>query len=181
MIDRINHVLYRGNINKDLRITYIYRYEDGPYCPVMQRETGVTIYPSFAITISEGFEKGHAFFPAKSYFAFVVLLNKSIKLISEHIMELFPDMGKQEFDVDRRTLERFQTEKAMSIQSMTILPTVWVDADNSCYPALNVETLYGSCVIPFEDAICINQMLSTFDPIAFSVDMLCITGKMRLT
>ncbi len=177
MMMRINHVLYKGTTNKDLRVTYAYKYEDGQFCPIVQKEESVSIYPSFAISISEGYDKDHAFIPGKYYYAFVILLRKTVELVSEHILELFPEMGKQEFDIDKRTLDRFQAEKSISIDGMTILPTLWVDPTNVCYPALRIETLYGSCTVPFHECCCLSQLFSTFDPIGFGVSLLRIAGK----
>lgn len=178
MTMRANHILYRGTVNRDIRVTYAYKYEDGQFCPVVQRsEEAVTIFPSYGISISEGFEKGSAFITSKTYYSFVLLLNKTVKLVSEHMFELFPDMNKMEFEIDSRTLERFQTEKAMSVAGMTMLPTVWVDETNNCYPALKIETLYGTCTIPFEDCMNINQMFKTFDPLNFGLSILRIIGK----
>lgn len=177
---RINHVLYRGNVNKDLRVTFTYKYEEGQFCPVVQKsEEAATIYPSFGIGISEGFDKANAFITSKMYYSFVLLLDKTVKLVSEHMFELFPDMNKMEFDIDSRTLERFQTEKAMSVAGMTMIPAVWVDPSGSCFPALKIETLFGTCTIPFEDCMCINQMLKTFDPLGFGLSILRIIGKIN--
>lgn len=117
------------------------------------------------------------YIPTKHYFPFVQLLNKSVKTVSDHLYELYPDMSNMEFGINSVALERFKVDKAMSIAGMTILPTVWVDETNQCYPALSIETLKGACVIPFDDCMNINQMFSTFDPLNFGLAVLRIIGK----
>ena len=128
--------------------------------------------PNFAISISEGFDKPYIFIPGNRYFQFVLLLRKTVKLVSEHMFELYPDTTSSEFEIDSRTLERFQSEKAMSTAGMTLLPDVWVNETNECFPALKIETLFGTCKIPFEDCMAIAQMFRAFDPFTFGISLI---------
>ena len=150
---RIDSPLYRGNINKNLRVTYNYNFEpSGQYQTIVQRDNGnVIINPSFSITISEGYEKDRLFIPANKYYPFVTLLRKSVKLISDNLYEIFPNIHSSEFEVDSRVLERFQTEQAMTTCGMTMIPSVWVDESGSCYPAIRINTIKcGTIVMPLE-------------------------------
>lgn len=177
---RANYKLYRGVTNKQLSVTYTYNFETtGDFQTIRQHENGtLTIRPSFGISISNGFEKDSIYIVPSQYYAFTPLLETAIKLISEHLYELFPDVGNSEFEVDSEALERFMTEKALANGGFTIIPAVFVDDNNQCYPGLRINTIrFGSMVIPFDDAISISKLLSSFDPHLFSISMLRLFGK----
>ena len=101
-------------------------------------------------------------------------------LIQEHLYELFPNAGKSEFEINSKAFERFQTEKAIASDGITMIPAVYVDDTNQCYPGIQINTLkLGSIRIPLQDAIPMNKMFSTFDPHAMSISMLRIMGKIE--
>ena len=91
---RIDSVLYRGFINKDLRVTYIYNFESsGKFPTIIQKDNGnVVIYPAYALSISEGFDKPHVYIPTNKYHSFVSLLEKCIKLVSDNLYDIFPNV-----------------------------------------------------------------------------------------
>ena len=95
-------------------------------------------------------------------------------MISENLYDIFPDVSKLEFEVDPKTLQIYQTEKAMSTGGITIVPAVWVDNTQQCFPAIKVTTLkYPTGItIPLEDAIAMNKMFNTFDPHTYSMILL---------
>lgn len=181
MTRKINHCLFRGLINTNARVTYNMTYtNEGQYPNIRKRDNGdMSYYPQFSLSISEGFEKDHIFIPNNRYPQFVLLLRKTIKLVSEHMLELYPDTNKTEFDMDSRTIERFRDEKSMTTGGMTILPDVWSNDSGECFPALRFETLYGTCKLPFEDCMAIAQMLRSFDPYAFEISLITLLYAMN--
>ena len=54
--NRINHTLYSGNVNKSLRVNYLYRVENERFQTVKSTSHGFNILPGFSISISEGFD-----------------------------------------------------------------------------------------------------------------------------
>lgn len=179
---RLEHVLYRGFVNREFLMTFVYTYDaEGNYPTITEKSNGaIRINPSFGISLSEGYAKHWVYLTANKYYPFASLLQKSIKLISENLYDIFPDIGRMEFEIDSRVLERFKTEKALTAAEMTIIPEVWVDATSTCYPALRLNTLKsGTIVIPLEDAIAISKMLDTFEPNTFGLSMLRIIGKIE--
>lgn len=180
---RVNYKLFRGSIDKRLSVLYVYTYEpDGDFRTVYQREgsTSVTILPSFGISISHGYNQDGVYVTSNQYFTFVTLLSKIVPLIQEHLYELFPNAGKSEFEINSKAFERFQTEKAIASDGITMIPSVYVDDTNQCYPGIQINTLkLGSIRIPLQDAIPMNKMFSTFDPHAMSISMLRIMGKIE--
>lgn len=172
-ITPVRHILCRGMINKNARVSYSYKYEsDGEFSTVRTREKSTWVYPAFSVTISEGYDRPSMFVPSSQYFMFVALFHKSLITIQTHIHELYPNMNQDEFEMDSRVLERYLLEKAMNVGGMTITPSKWVDATNKCYPAMKMENVYGSCTIPIEDCIAFDQMFMTFDPNTFGLIML---------
>ena len=176
---RIDSVLYRGFVDKDLRVTYIYNFESyGKFPTIIQKDNGnVVIYPAYALSISEGFDKPHVYIPTNKYHSFVSLLEKCIKLVSDNLYDIFPNVNKIEFETDSRVLERFQTEQALSTNGITMIPAVWTDGSGSCFPGIQINMMNGSITIPFEDVISIGQMLKTFEPNQFGLSILRIIGK----
>lgn len=170
-----------GSVNPDLLITYVYNFENNPdnYPTVrLKKNGGITINPSFAISISEGFDKNRIFLPGIKYYSFVSLLDKAVTKIQENLFTLFPNITSTEFEVDSRALEIFQTEKAFTTAGMTAVPSVWTNATSECFPGVKVTSKNGLVTIPLEDAIPVVEMLKHFDPIVYSVSMLEFFGEM---
>lgn len=176
---RIDSILYKGFVNKELRVTYNYNFEpSGQYQTIVQRDNGnVKINPGFGISISEGYEKSRIYLPANKYYSFTTLLHKSVKLISDNLYEIFPNINKMEFETDSRVLERFQTEQALSTHDITMIPAVWTDETGACYAGLRVNMVNGTVTIPLEDAIPLSAMLKSFEPNIFGLSILRIIGK----
>lgn len=175
--------LYRGSndsINKELLVVYTYDFSTtGDFPTVKTKPNGKqVIYPSFSISISEGFDKNRIFLPSNKYYVFKTLFSKAIKIVSENLFEIFPNINKIEFEADERVLERFQTEKALSVSGMTAMPCVWTNPQNECFPAIKIESKYGCVSIPLEDAIPLEAMFTSFDPIVYSLTMLHFFGKL---
>lgn len=170
--NRINHTLYSGNVNKSLRVNYIYKVENERFQTVKSTSHGFNILPGFSISISEGFEMDKIFIPGGFYHMFVALFHKSIPIVQQHIHELYPNLNQEEFEINSRVLERFMTEKALGAGGTSIVPDKWVDQTGKCYPALKVDGLYGHCKIPLEDCIALDQLFMTFDPLTFGLIML---------
>ena len=137
MRKRFDMTLYKGmDINKDLLVSFHITFDtDGQYQTIQQKQNGISLRPSFALSISEGYQKSRMFCPSNSWFPFVNLLAKSVKLISDNIYSIFPSVGKISWDdVDKRELERFQTEKCMYINGFSIIPIVYtVCYGESCH------------------------------------------------
>ena len=173
-----------GSVNPELLITYVYQFESNPdnFPTVrLKRNGGLVINPSFAITVSEGFDKNRIFLPGVKYYSFVSLLDKAVTKIQENLFTLFPNITSTEFEVDSRALEIFQTEKAFTTAGMTAVPAVWTNAASECFPGVKITSMNGMVTIPLEDAIPIVEMLKHFDPIVYSVSMLEFFGEMPKT
>lgn len=183
---KLDTILYRStkdSINPDLMVSYHYQFgpSGGDYPTVKEKPNGnITLDPSFAMSISEGFEKNSIFIPGKKYYPLLTLLNKAIKLTSDNLYKIFPNVDKTEFETDSRVLEIFQTEKAMSTNGMTAYPAVWHDSTDMCYPGIRLTSKNGAVVIPLDDAIPIVEMMKRFDPIVYSINMLSFFGKLEL-
>lgn len=173
-MDKITHTMYRCSVNKQIKVEYQFQKKtDGKFSTIREFKNNMYIEPSFSLTIGEPYgSPNRIFIVSKDYWQFVMLLEKSVRLIQEHVLELFPDLSSNEFEIDSRVLERFSTEKAMHINGMTILPCTWSNDANETFPAILVNTMHGSCRIPLEDAMVISKMLSTFDPITFGLLMM---------
>lgn len=168
-------VIYRGIINKEFSVTFNYTFTDqGQYQPIQQKGDTLKIYPSFILNLSEGYGKAYLGVMSNIYHPFIAILEKAVKMISENLYDIFPDVSKLEFEVDPKTLQIYQTEKAMSTGGITIVPAVWVDNTQQCFPAIKVTTLkYPTGItIPLEDAIAMNKMFNTFDPHTYSMILL---------
>lgn len=173
-MDKINHTMFRCSVNKQIRVEYQFqRRTDGKFSTCKEYKNTLYIEPSFSVTIGEPYgSPNRIFIPSKDYFQFVVLLKKSVTLIQQHVLELFPNLSSKEFEIDPLVLERFSTEKAMYINGMSMLPCTWTNDTDETFPAIQINTMHGYCRIPLEDAIAISQMLSTFDPIVFGTLLL---------
>lgn len=178
-MDKINHTLYRCQVNPRLKISYLYKkIVRERYGTINVYKDTIYINPSFMLSIDEGVNSSNRVsILSSNYYSFVMLFHKSLKQIQKYIHDLFPGINKTEFEVDRLALQRFMTEKAMSSAGYTIIPSVWVNDTNESYPALDINSLnHGICRIPIEDALAIDQMFSTFDPNTFGFLMLGMLG-----
>lgn len=179
---KLETTLYKGLVDRNLKVVYSYEFENtGQYPTIFRGNTGkIYMKHSFAVYINQGMDRPNLFIPSNRYFHFTQLLSSTIKLISENLYEIFPDIGKMEFEIDPGTLERFQTEKAMSIGEMTMMPAVWVNPESACFPGLRISTNINNSTItiPFEDAIPISRMFDTFDPITYGGSVLNIVDKL---
>ena len=176
----IQYRLFKGSIDKQLSVSYVYRFESqGDFQTIKERPNGnMTIFPSFGISISRGFDQEQVYITSNQYYIFASLLAKITDLVSKHLYELFPNVGKAEFEIDAKALERFQTEKAVASNGITMTPCVWVDETNQCYPGIQISTIKNSSIrLPFQDVIPMSEMFKGFDPHAMSLAMLRIYGK----
>lgn len=192
MKKRIDTLLFSGSVNKEFRINFLFTVKNGDdkFAPVkysqVQDQTGVPtdvlkIFPSMLLNISEGFGRQFILIGTNTYFSFVTLLSKSIDLISSHLYEIYPDVDKIEFEGDQKMLEIYRNEKALTANGITMYPTIYVNNTSQCFPAIKVVTTKHplGITIPMEDAIAINRMFSTFDPISYGLTMMKITGLIQ--
>lgn len=170
----VEMILYRGFVSKDFKVRYMYCNDDESEFKtvVVTDRGGVKLRPSFMIKIEEGFDKPSMIINANRYYPFISLMEKSIKLISENFTDLFPNVGRIEFEIDSKMLDIFQTEKAISTCGMTIVPAVWVDPEGTCKPGLRVIDNKGSMIMPFEDAMAIPSLLRGIDPFNLGLNIL---------
>ena len=175
---KVDHLLMRGSIDRDLRVSFRYKFSDGEYATVKQRNDFIFINPTYAIVISRSFEDS-IFIPDRKYFSFVSLLSKTVKMISDDLYKLFPDINDIEFGIDNKMLDIFRVEKAMSTNGITMLPTVWVDANSKCYPGIEISGDNRFFKFPMEDAIAMVQLFSVFDPMNLGMSILRMIGKIE--
>ena len=180
----MNVRLYTGLTNSELLVSYCYTYQtsdETQYPTVKQTPNGnIVINQKYGLSISEGFNKNQVYIPKTLWSSFVVLLKKTVKTVSDNLYEIFPDINKSEFSIDSRVMERFQTEKACSTAGMSMIPAVWIDSSGTCYPALRLNTIkFGTCVIPFEDAIVLSSKLNKIDPEAYGLSLMSIMSKFK--
>lgn len=177
MKKRIDLPIYKGmELNRDLLVTFSVTYElDGQYQTIVEKPNGITsIKQCYSLSISTGFQKSRMFCPGTQFMCFVSILQKSIKLIQDNIYNIFPSIGKINWDdVDRRELERFQTEKCMYLNGFSIIPIIYTTAFNECFPGIRITTKSNDSIdIPFEDAILISEVLSKIEPSTLSITIL---------
>lgn len=178
---KIDHLLMRGYVDPDIRVSYKYEFMIDNYPTITQpRDDFVKIMHSYSLQIMRTFDDS-IFIGNKRYFPFVLMLEKTVKLVSDNLYNLFPDINDFEFGIDRKMLEIFQSEKAVSSAGITMVPCVWVKAaTNECYPAIEVS---GSNIkpfkIPLEDAMSMVKLFSVFDPVNMGMNMLRMLGKIE--
>lgn len=181
----IDTIIYKGSkdsTNPSLSIMFDYKFEQNGAFPSIKennKKNGYIINPAYSITISEGKDRPYIFIPGNKYYAFTSLLDKAIKLISENLFTIFPNINKLEFEADSRVLERFQTEKALTTAGLTAVPAVWSTGTGECYPGIKISSLYGTVIIPLDDAVPIVETLKYFNPIVCSITMLRFFGKIE--
>ena len=192
MKKRVDTLLFSGSVNKEFRINFIFSLNDkddkfapAKYSQVTDQNGSPTdilkIFPNILLSISEGFGRPFITVGNNWYYSFVTLLSKSVDLISSHLYEIFPDVNKIEFEGDQKMLEIYRNEKALSANGITMYPTIYVNYTNQCFPAIKVTTTKYpmGITIPMEDAIAINKMFSTFDPISYGLTMMKLTGVIQ--
>lgn len=162
-------------------MTLVYTYDiDGDFKTITrnQQYNSYSILPSFGINISRGYDKDRVYISSNQYYAFASLLEKTVKMVSEHLYEIFPNVGRVEFDIDTKTLERYQTEKAMACDGITMSPAVFVDDTNQCFPGITINTVKtGSLCMPLQDAITISKLLNGLNPHMVSLSLLSMFGN----
>jgi hypothetical protein len=173
----IESILYKGNVDKSLRVSYVFKLElEGKFASVSESADGskITTYPSYMIILSSINLNTRFIIGSTKYFTFVTMLEKTIKLIQENLFVLFPNVGKEEFDMEDSALGRFQKEKALTSCDITMIPTLYTDGSGGCSPGINVSLNKkdSSITISLEDAIAINQMFKTFDPNIYGFNIL---------
>lgn len=180
MINRVEAILFRGYLNNEFRCSFIYTLTvEGKFKTVVQRDEGsYTIHPSYILNISEGYERPSLYISSRRFYQFITLLNKTVKVIQDNLYDIFPNVNRTEFEIDSRTLERFQTEQALSTAGMTMMPAVWMDSSSQCYPGIRIMTTDrpGGITIPLEDAIPFAELLHGFDANAFGINLLFKMG-----
>lgn len=167
--------LYKGmDINKDLQVSMnvVYDY-DSQYTTIKISGNNITFNRSYTLSISEGYEKPHIFVTSNEWAPFVSILRKSIKLIQENFHNIFPAQGRiNREDIDMKELERFQTEKCMFLNGISIIPIIY-STEYENFPGIMVRNKRNESVrIPFEDAIIISEVLDKIEPNLLSIQYL---------
>ena len=176
---KLDHLLMRGFADKDLRVSFRYKFSDEEFATIKQHGDFVSINPTYGIVIGRSFEDS-VFIGDRLYWSFVTLLEKSVKMISDSLYDLFPDVNDIEFGIDTKMLNIFRVEKAMNTNGMTMLPVVWVDKTSKCYPGIEVfGTTVRTFKFPLEDAIAMVKLFSVFDPSIMGMNMLRMIGKIE--
>lgn len=124
----------------------------------------IKIRPTWMIKFDNGFNEDSLIITSTRYYPFMLLLEKSCKLISDNFLDLFPNIGRIEFEIDSKVLDTYQTEKAISTVGMSIIPAVYVDKEGVCAPGMRIMSDKSSIIIPFEDALPIPNLLKSLDP-----------------
>lgn len=175
-------IIYRSAktaVNPDFSIIYQYNFDQyGDYQTVKRKKNGgYIINPSFAIVLSEGFDRNRIFIPSSTYYSFISLLDRSVKQITENLFTLFPDINKIEFEIDTKALQIYQSEKALMTSGMESMPCTWVNKFNETFAAVKIASKNGCITIPIEDCIPVIEMFKSFDPLGYSISMLKFFGK----
>jgi len=167
--------LYRGmDINKDLQVSMNVTYEyDSQYSTVKISGNNITFNRAYTLSITEGYEKPRMFITSNEWASFVTILKKSIKLIQENFHNIFPSEGRiNREDIDMKELERFQTEKCMYLNGISIIPIIY-STEYENFPGIMIRNKRNESVrIPFEDAIIISEVLDKIEPNLLSIQYL---------
>ena len=168
--------IYNGFICRKLECQFVYTYIDDPESKYRTYRSGKNwgaIYLSYALSINTGSGEKGFFVTDRQYGAFKALLKNSIKLISENLFELFPNVGSPDFEMSERVLERFKAEKAQSSMNITILPALYVSPSQETFPGMELDDGRGArIVIPLEDAVAMYETLKTLDVVNLSLSAL---------
>lgn len=175
---QVNHLLMKGVVDTGIRVTYIMRFDMDSKYPPMTRSISDTLYtyPVFAISIGRSFDD-RLFITSKKYFSFIVILEKAVTQISNHLYEIFPDADSTDGSVNNTMLQIYRTEKAMSIDGITVIPCAYVNSTNETSPGVEIIiSTDGSFKLPLVDALIISKMLSSFDAINFQYVIMHMIG-----
>lgn len=169
--------LYKGmDINKDLQVTMNIVYDYNSQFATI-KTVGENLYfnRAYALSISEGYDKARIFMTNNEWAPFVSILRKSIRLIQENFHSIFPAQGKfNRDDLDSKELERFQTEKCLYLNGISIIPIVYT-TEYDTFPGILIRNKRNESVrIPFEDAIIISEILDKIEPNVLSIEYLKI-------
>lgn len=169
--------LYKGmDINKDLQVTMNIVYDYNSQFATI-KTVGENLYfnRAYALSISEGYDKARIFMTNNEWAPFVSILRKSIRLIQENFHSIFPSQGKfNRDDLDSKELERFQTEKCLYLNGISIIPIVYT-TEYDTFPGILIRNKRNESVrIPFEDAIIISEILDKIEPNVLSIEYLKI-------
>lgn len=169
--------LYKGFICKNLVCQFNCSYEPDPESKIKTFAYGQgwgSIRISYALCIKAGYkDRSGIFITDKQFGSFRVLLKNSIKLISENLYDLFPNIGSPEFEISTKALERFKMEKVQSSMNITIVPTVYVSTTQETFPGLCIDDgRGGTAVLPLEDAVSMHETLKSLDPINLSMNII---------
>jgi hypothetical protein len=169
--------LYKGmDINKDLQVTMNIVYDYNSQFATI-KVVGENLYfnRAYALSISEGYDKARIFITNNEWAPFVSILRKSIRLIQENFHSIFPSQGKfNRDDLDTKELERFQTEKCLYLNGISIIPIVYT-TEYDTFPGILIRNKRNESVrIPFEDAIIISEILDKIEPNVLSIEYLKI-------
>lgn len=169
--------LYKGmDINKDLQVAMniVYDY-NSQFATVKAVGENLYFNRAYALSISEGYDKAHIFITNNEWAPFVSILRKSIRLIQENFHSIFPSQGKfNRDDLDTKELERFQTEKCLYLNGISIIPIVYT-TEYDTFPGILIRNKRNESVrIPFEDAIIISEILDKIEPNVLSIEYLKI-------
>ena len=178
---KLDHLLMRGNVDRELRVVYRYEFTEDPYPTIIQPKADlVKINPSYSIQLFRSFDD-NVFIGSSRYFQFTMVLEKTVKLVSENLYDLFPDIHDVEFGIDHKMLEIFRTEKAISSAGITMMPCTWVKAEtNECFPGIEIAgPKVREFKLPLEDAIPMVKLFSVFDPFTMGMNMLRMLGKIE--
>lgn len=169
--------LYKGmDINKDLQVTMniVYDY-NSQFATIKTIGENLYFNRAYALSISEGYDKARIFMTNNEWAPFVSILRKSIRLIQENFHSIFPSQGKfNRDDLDTKELERFQTEKCLYLNGISIIPIVYT-TEYDTFPGILIRNKRNESVrIPFEDAIIISEILDKIEPNVLSIEYLKI-------
>lgn len=180
----ITHVLYKGNVNRELTVEYVYNFiSNHPTLKPTISSSGdgyLNIQSYYGIRIQEKYGKDNKMWiTSKQYWTMISLLKKAVTLMTDNLYKLYPNIGSASFQVDQIALERFQSEKSLYSNNITIQPSIWFDQTDQPYPAIEINTIGSTIKIPFEDALGIIEMFQCFDPNSFGINLLRLLGKIE--
>jgi len=180
----INHILYKGNINRELTVEYVYSFisDHANLKPTISSNGNgyLNIHSYFGIRIQEKYGKNHKMWiTAKQYWTMISMLKKAVTLMTDNLYKLYPNIGSASFQVDQIALERFQSEKSLYSNNISIQPSIWFDQTDQPYPAIEINTVGSTIKITFEDALGLVEMFQNFDPNAFGINLLRLIGKVE--
>lgn len=178
----ITYTLMYGNVNKNLRAEAIFQLDNDDKYQTVKDVSSITtkIRSSYALSISEGFDKNRMFVPTQRYWTFADAFIRTVKLISDNINDLFPNINFNEFDIDPKALEIFRIEKAVQVDGYSMLPCIWVNDTSETFASISITDVKGGFIrIPIEDARLLSAILNKFDPINYQLSCMNLIGGIR--